>query len=86
MEKFEIRIKRSAVKELVRLPNPDVRRILRRIRALQNDPRPAGAIKLAGRDTYRVRQGDYRILYDVFDVVLVVEVIRIGRRGDVYRN
>lgn len=86
MEKFEIRIKRAAAKELAKLSNANVRRILQRIQTLQIDPRPFGAIKLAGRETYRIRQGDYRILYDIFDDVLIIQVIQIGHRSDVYRN
>ena len=86
MAKFEIRIKRSVAKELLRLPKTDNRRILARIRSLADDPRPPGAKKLVGHDSYRLRQGDYRILYTVFDTVLVIEVVRIGHRGDVYRE
>lgn len=86
MARFELRIKRSAAKELARLPAVDVRRILQRLRALQDEPRPAGAVKLTGRETWRLRQGDYRILYDVLDHVLVVEVIQVGHRREVYRG
>lgn len=86
MGKFEVRIKRSAAKELAKLSNANVRRIIQRINALRTDPRPHGAIKLAGRETYRIRQGDYRILYDVLDDVLIIQVIQIGHRSNVYKN
>lgn len=86
MARFELRLKRSAAKELARMPKASVKRILRRMRALQDDPRPPGAIQMAGRETWRIRQGDYRILYSIFDELLVVEVVQLGHRGDVYRN
>ena len=86
MERFEVRIKRSAAKELAQLSNANVRRVLQRIQTLRTDPRPLGAIKLAGRETYRIRQGDYRILYNILDDVLIIQVIQIGHRSDVYRN
>ncbi|MCE7951621.1 MAG: type II toxin-antitoxin system RelE/ParE family toxin [Xanthomonadales bacterium PRO7] len=86
MARFELKFAARASKDLRGVPKTDVRRIMQRIVALQDDPRPVGAIKLAGRETFRVRQGHYRILYDIFDTVLVVEVIQIGHRRDVYRN
>ena len=86
MARYELKFAARATKDLRGVPKTNVRRIVQRIRALRDDPRPYGAIKLAGRESYRVRQGDYRILYDVFDTVLVVEVIQIGHRRDVYRN
>jgi len=86
MARFELRIKRSAAKEIARLPVADVRRVLQRLRALQDDPRPPGAVRLTGRETWRVRQGDYRILYDILDHVLIVEIIQVGHRREVYRG
>jgi mRNA interferase RelE/StbE len=86
MARYELKFAARATKDLRGVPKVTVRRIMQRILALQDDPRPPGAKKLAGRDTYRVRQGDYRILYDVFDALLVVEVIQIGHRSDVYRG
>lgn len=86
MAEFEVRINRSAAKELHRLPKADTRRILRRIEHLKHDPRPVGSEKLAGRDAYRIRQGDYRIIYVIDDDRIIVEVIRAGHRSDVYRN
>ncbi|BBL71926.1 hypothetical protein MoryE10_25320 [Methylogaea oryzae] len=72
-------------KDLRDIPPADVRRILARIEALQNDPRPAGAEKLSAQERYRLRQGNYRILYTVADAEVVVEVVKVGHRRDVYR-
>ncbi len=86
MASYRIEIKRSAVKELEAVPAKDRRRITTKIQALAGNPRPAGCEKLSGHDKYRIRQGNYRILYTIEDDVLVVTVIRIGDRRDVYRE
>jgi mRNA interferase RelE/StbE len=78
-------IKRSAAKELEALPLKDRRRIARRVRALAENPRPPGSEKLTGLELYRIRQGDYRVLYEVVDAAETVTVIGIGNRRDVYR-
>jgi mRNA interferase RelE/StbE len=83
---YRIEIKRSAVKELEAIPAKDRRRIATKIRALAGNPRPAGCEKLSGHDKYRIRQGNYRILYTIEDDVLVVMVVKIGDRRDVYRE
>jgi mRNA interferase RelE/StbE len=83
---YRIEIKRSAVKELEAIPAKDRRRIATKIQALASNPRPAGCEKLSGHDKYRIRQGNYRILYRIEDDVLVVTVIKIGDRRDVYRE
>lgn len=59
---------------------------MRRIAALAEDPRPAGVEKLSGDDKYRIRQGDYRILYLIEDDMLVITIVRVGNRRDVYRR
>ncbi len=85
--RYRIELKPSAVKTLAAIPKPDRLRIARRIDALADDPRPDGAVKLAGEDDlYRVRAGDYRIVYQIQDRVLLVLVVRIGHRRDVYRG
>ena len=85
MASYSIRIKKSARKELEAVATKtDRRRIVARIRALADDPRPAGAVKLSGRELYRIRQGPYRILYSIEDRVLIVQIIRIGHRSKVY--
>ncbi len=86
MASYRIEIKRSAVKELEAVPAKDRRRITTKIQALAGNPRPAGCEKLSGHDKYRIRQGNYRILYTIADDVLVVTVIKIGDRRDVYRE
>jgi len=82
---YEILIRRSAEKEIRDLPR-DVRgRVVGRIRALASIPRPAGCEKLTGRDAYRVRVGLYRIIYTIEDRRLVIEVVRVAHRREVYR-
>ena len=86
MARFELRFKPSVAKDLRGIPKTEVRRLLKRIEALTNDPRPAGSEKLTGRDLYRIRQGVYRIAYSVDDAAVVIEVIKVGHRRDVYRT
>jgi mRNA interferase RelE/StbE len=83
---WQLRIEPRAERALLALPEEARRRVARRIDRLQFDPRPPGCLKLAGRDgTWRLRVGDYRILYRIEDAVLVVLVIAVGHRRDVYR-
>lgn len=87
MGRYRVLVKASARKELVSIPKKkDRRRIVRRIEALAENPRPPGCQKLSGYDRYRLRQGDYRILYEIRDRDVVVVVIKIGHRRDVYRT
>lgn len=85
MASYSVRIKRSAARELEAIPVKDRRRIAARIALLAADPRPVGCEKLSGEEKYRLRQGDYRILYEIVDQELVVTVVRVGNRRDVYR-
>lgn len=85
MASYRLEIKRSAAKELAALPKPDRARVITRIRTLADEPRPPGCEKLSGQERYRVRQGDYRILYEIVDAVRIVMVVKIGHRRDVYR-
>ena len=87
MAKFSVRIKTSAVKEIEAIATKRERqRIVRRISGLGDDPRPPGCQKLAGGENrYRVRQGRYRIVYSIEDSELIVEVVRVGHRKEVYR-
>jgi len=84
---YKIAIKPSAVKELDRIGRKDDRgRIVSRISSLAEVPRPPGCEKLAGRsEQYRIRQGDYRIVYGIEDVTHLVTIVKIGHRRDVYR-
>ena len=68
------------------IPQEDVRRILARIETLRENPRPPGSEKLSGQERYRVRQGNYRILYTVADAEVVVEIVKIGHRREVDRD
>ncbi len=86
MALYNVLITKSAAKELEAIPEKDRRRIIERIRGLSSEPRPFGVEKLSGDDKYRIRQGNFRILYEILDRDLVVTVIRIGDRRDVYRR
>ena len=83
MGKYKVEIKRSAVKEIKKIPSADLKRIMAVIGALSQDPRPMGSIKLSGKEQYRLRCGNYRILYTIEDQVLVVYVVKVGHRKDV---
>jgi mRNA interferase RelE/StbE len=84
--RYRVEVRRSAVKEIEAIgQRKDREQVVGRIAALADDPRPPGYKKLTGREAYRVRQGTYRILYTVADDVLVVEVVKVGHRRDVYR-
>ena len=85
MAKYRIEIKKSAVKELHAIPKKDLKKIVSVIASLSDDPRPEGCIKLSDGEKYRVRQGNYRILYSIEDEILVIYIIKIGHRKDVYR-
>ena len=86
MARYKVLIKPSAVKEIESISRkPDRQRIVERISALANDPRPQGSRKLSGLGRYRLRQGPYRIVYAIEDDVLVVYVVKVGHRKDVYR-
>ena len=86
MESYELLIKPSAAKELEAVGRKSDRtRIVDRIYTLKDDPRPPGCEKLTGQDRYRLRQGQFRILYVVDDSEHVVTVVKIGHRRDVYR-
>jgi mRNA interferase RelE/StbE len=87
VSRYSIRILPSALKELESLPVNIRRRITAKIDGLVDDPRPEGCRKLTGaQNIYRLRQGDYRVVYEVQDQVLLVLVIRLGHRKDIYRR
>jgi mRNA interferase RelE/StbE len=83
---YEIRFKPSAAKDLARLPRDAQRRIAPAIDGLAANARPPGAEKLAGEDAWRIRVGDYRIVYEIEDRVLVILVLHVGNRREVYRR
>ena len=86
MARYRIELKKSAVKELAQIPKKDLRRVTGKIAALADNPRPKGCVKLSGKDKYRIRQGNYRILYSIEDDVLVVYVVKIAHRKESYRR
>ena len=86
MANYKILIKPSAVKELKRLPKKDVQRITSKIQSLSKEPRPYDCEKLSAQERYRIRQGIYRIVYSIEDDKLIVYVIKIAHRSDVYKK
>ena len=85
MASYRLVIKPSASKEIEALPKQDRKRVVARIEGLAKDPRPVSCEKLSGNEQYRLRQGNYRILYGIEDRVLIVVVVKIGHRKEVYR-
>ena len=86
MANYELVFKKSVAKDLRPLPKQDIKRLLNRIEALAEDPRPAGCEKLSGLERYRIRQGKYRVVYEIRDRRLVVLIVKVAHRRDVYRG
>jgi len=86
MAEYEILFKESVEKELKKIPAKDLNQILVRIQKLGLDPRPYGSEKLTDQDLYRIRYGHYRIVYFVHETQLLVVIIRVAHRKDVYRH
>jgi mRNA interferase RelE/StbE len=82
---YELQLLPSVKKDIQKIPKDDLKKILARMESLRDDPRPPGSTKLSGLDYYRVRQGNYRIVYEIQDTRLVVIVIKVGHRRDIYR-
>lgn len=85
MASYRLVFKQSVGNDLRSIPKQDVVRILERIDALAEDPRPPGSEKLSAQARYRIRQGAYRILYEIEDGQLVIVVVKVGHRREVYR-
>jgi mRNA interferase RelE/StbE len=85
MARYKITIKKSAAKELEEIPAKDLRKIVKRIQALAQNPRLQGPQKLSTKEQYRIRQGDYRIVYSIDDKALVVDIVKVGHRREIYR-
>lgn len=84
---YEIQISKSASKQIKKLPSEIQERIQVKIDSLAVEPRPDGIKKLKGRENgYRIRVGDYRIVYDIFDDVLLITVVEVGHRSSVYKD
>lgn len=86
MASYKVFIKPSALKELKAVPMKDRQRISSKIQTLSENPRPIGCEKLSGKEKYRLRQGNYRIVYAIEDIQLVIYVVKIGHRRDVYKK
>jgi mRNA interferase RelE/StbE len=85
MGRYRIELKKSVQKDFESIPKKDLQRIIVAIMALADNPRPPQSKKLSGLEQYRLRQGNYRILYYIEDDVLVVFVVAVGHRKDIYR-
>ncbi|HBM22910.1 MAG TPA: type II toxin-antitoxin system mRNA interferase toxin, RelE/StbE family [Alcanivorax sp.] len=86
MASYKLVFKRSVAKDFRPIPRKDAARLLRRIDALREEPRPVGCEKLSGLERYRIRQGRYRVVYEITDECLIVTVVKVARRGHVYRR
>lgn len=84
MQVYKISLTTTAQKQLDKLPDNIALPIIEAIKNLSNNPRPNGCKKLKGRNGYRIRKGDYRIIYDIFDRELLVDVIALGHRREIY--
>jgi len=85
--RYRVEIKATARKQIAGLPKRDQRRVVAAISDLADAPRPDGVRKISGADdAYRIRVGDYRVVYQVLDRILIVYVVRVGHRKDVYRG
>jgi len=85
MANYKLVFTETVAKDLRPIPKKDVQRILKKIDLLVHDPRPIGSEKLSGVEKYRLRQGNYRILYRIDDDIITVTVVKIGHRRDAYR-
>jgi len=83
---YKIFIEKSAQKDLAKIPLQHQNRIITAIQLLAKNPRPAGSKKLSGRDAWRIRIGTYRVIYEILDDRLIILVVVIGHRKDIYRT
>lgn len=86
MASYSLAFKKSVAKDLRSIPNKDVKRILNRINSLRENPRAEGCVKLSNQEKYRVRQGVYRIIYEIQDTELIILVVKVAHRGQVYER
>ena len=85
MAEYSILFRKSVSKDLDPIPKKDVKRIIKRIKSLAHNPRPPGCEKLSAQERYRLRQGNYRILYSIYDDQRTVQVVKVGHRRKAYR-
>ena len=86
MASYKLVFKQSVAKDLRSLPKKDIARILKRIDSLIENPCPAGCEKLSGQDRYRLRQGVYRMIYEIKDDTVIVTTFKIGHRREIYKT
>lgn len=86
MDAYKIFFKKSVLKDIEKIAKKDLKRIIKKIATLSADPRPSGHEKLSDQEKYRIRQGNYRIVYSIQDEELTVWIIKVGHRRDVYRK
>lgn len=84
MVSYSLRFKKSVTKDLRKIPNKDIEQILKCIESLCENPGSEGCIKLSGEELYRIRRGAYRIIYEVQDSELIIMVVKVAHRSDVY--
>jgi mRNA interferase RelE/StbE len=81
---YTVVIERPVIKVLEKIAEPDYSKIKNAILSLATNPRPAGYTKLKGRSAYRIRKGDYRIIYEIHNAVLIIKIVAIGHRKSIY--
>jgi len=86
MAEYTVQLSKKAAKQLDKLPDQIAFPLLDAIQQLADNPRPFGSKKLKGKDSYRIRRGNYRVIYDIFDAVLIIDVIAAGHRKDIYKK
>ncbi len=86
MAKYKITFKKSVAKDLRGIPSADVKRILQTIDSLAENPRAEGCVKLSAQERYRVRQGVYRIVYEIREESLIVQVVKVAHRSSVNKD
>jgi mRNA interferase RelE/StbE len=86
MAEYKIFFRRSVLKDLAKIPKNDLKRIIKRIKKLAHDPRPQGCEQISRQDRFRIRQGNYRIIYSIQDDELTIWVVKIGHRREIYRK
>lgn len=84
MERYNVFIEKAVYKQLKNIPEKDYQKIMTSIADLANNPRPVGCKKLKGRPAYRIREGNYRVIYEINDKILTVTVIDAGNRKAIY--
>ena len=86
MAEYNILFRRSVTKDLVKIPRKDLKRIINSIKSLSDNPRPHGYEKLSGQERYRIRKGNYRIVYSIQEKDRTVRIVKVSHRREVYRN